>query len=117
VIGGWREHYRNVKPGAKPSSKRRFGQYVQGPMVESFADAPNFGEFDDFESFRRLLMKNKHLVVRCVTEKMMTYAIGRGLDIADEETIDSIRDNLGQQNHGLQTLVQQIVLSREFQTN
>lgn len=117
VIGGWREHYRNVKPGARPSSKRRSGQYIEGPKVESFADAANFGEFDDFESFRSLLMKNKHLVVRCVTEKMMTYAIGRGLDIADEETIDSIRDNLGQQNHGLQTLVEQIVLSREFQTN
>lgn len=117
VVGGWREHYRNIKPGAKPSARRRFGLYVQGPKVESFATAPNFGQFDGFESFRRLLMKNKHLVARCVTEKLMTYALGRGLDIADEETIDSITDHFAQQDHGLQTLIEQIILSREFQTN
>jgi hypothetical protein len=117
VVGGWREHYRKVKPGAKPSTRKRFDLYVQGPKVESFADAPNFGKFDGFHSFRRLLMKNRHLVVRCVTEKMMTYALGRGLDIADDDTIDSIVNNLKQQNHGLQALVEQIVLSREFQTN
>ena len=62
-------------------------------------------------------MKNKHLVVRCVTEKMMTYALGRGLDIADDDTIDSMTKHLTQQDRGLQTLVEQIVLSREFQTN
>jgi hypothetical protein len=117
VVGGWREHYRNIKPGAKPSASRRFGLYVQGPKVESFGTAPNFGQFDGFESFRKLLMKNKHLVARCVTEKLMTYALGRGLDIADEETIDSITDHLAQTDYGLQTLVEQIILSREFQTN
>ena len=47
----------------------------------------------------------------------MTYALGRGLDIADEETIDSITDHLAQTDYGLQTLVEQIILSREFQTN
>jgi hypothetical protein len=117
VVGGWREYYRKVKPGARPSSSKRFDLYVQGPKVESFADAPNFGEFDGFESFRKLLMKNKHLVVRCVTEKMMTYALGRGLDIADDDTIDSMTKHLTQQDRGLQTLVEQIVLSSEFQTN
>jgi hypothetical protein len=117
VVGGWREYYRKVKPGARPSSRKRFDLYVKGPKVESFADAPNFGEFDGFESFRKLLMKNKHLVVRCVTEKMMTYALGRGLDIADDDTIDSMVGDLKQQDHGLRTLLEQIILSHEFQTN
>ena len=62
-------------------------------------------------------MKNKHLVVTCVTQKMMTYALGRGLDISDDDTIDSISKHLTQEDRGLQTLVEQIVLSREFQTN
>ena len=88
VVGGWREHYRNVKAGAKPSARKRFDQYVQGPRVESFAVAPNFGRFDGFESFRELLMKNKHLMVRSISAKMMTYALGRGLDFSDDETID-----------------------------
>ena len=117
VTGGWREYYRKVKPDTRPTPGRRFGQYVQGPKVESFADAPNFGSFDGFESFRELLMKNKRLVVRCVTERMKTYALGRGLDFADEEAIDTITANLEAHNDGLRSLVEQIVLSDAFHTN
>ncbi len=117
VAGGWRERYRNLKPGAKSSARKRFDQYVQGPKVESFANAPNFGEFDGFESFRNLLMTNKHLVIRCVSEKLLTYALGRGLDITDDETIDSITKELERKNHGLKTLVEQIVLSDAFHKN
>jgi hypothetical protein len=90
---------------------------VEGPKVESFAVAPNFGRFDGFESFRELLIKNRHLVVRCVTEKMMTYALGRGLDFSDDETIDSITQDLQRHDQRLKTLVQQIVLSDAFHTN
>lgn len=117
VAGGWRERYRNLKSGAKTSSRKRFDQYVDGAKVESFADAPNFGRFDDFDSFRDLLMMNKHLVIRCVTEKLLTYGLGRGLDIADDETIDSIIGKIKKRNHHLKTLVEQIVLSDTFHTN
>ena len=117
VAGGWREHYRKVKPGAKSSARKRFDQYVQGPEVESFAEAPNFGKFDGFESFRRLLMTNRQLVVRCVTEKLMTYSLGRGLDFADEETLDSIVENIKHHDNGLRTLLEEIVLSEAFHTN
>lgn len=117
VTGGWRENYRKLKPGARPTSRRDLIQYVDGPLVEPFANAPNFGQFDDFDSFRKLLMKNKHLVIRCVTEKMMTYALGRGLDFTDDETIDTIAENVRRQDQGLKTLVEQIVLSDAFHTN
>ena len=117
VTGGWRERYRKLKPNARASSRKRFDQYVDGSKVESFANAPNFGRFKDFESFRNLLLKNNHLVIRCVTEKMMTYSLGRGLDFSDDKTIDSITKNLKQDDHGLKTLVEQIVLSDAFRTN
>jgi hypothetical protein len=113
VIGGWRESYRKLKPNGRKGSI----SYIDGPPVESFADAPNFGQFEGFESFRELLLKNKHLVVRCVTEKMMTYALGRGLDFTDDETIDSIVDELQQNGLGLQSLVEEIVLSDAFHRN
>jgi len=117
VAGGWRDRYRKVKPGSRPSARRRFGQYVLGPSVESFGDSPQLGKFDGFESFRKLLLANKQLVVRCVTEKMMTYALGRGLDFADEPTIDRITKQLDVDGNRLQSLVEQIVLSKAFQTN
>ncbi|MAG93434.1 MAG: hypothetical protein CMJ48_06770 [Planctomycetaceae bacterium] len=117
VAGGWREHYRKLKPGARPTARKGVIQYVDGPPVESFADAPNFGRFDGFESFRKLLMKNKHLVVRCVAQKMMTYALGRGLDFDDDEAIDTITKNLARHDQGLKALVEQIVLSDAFHTD
>ena len=106
-----------MKPGAKPARRPRFDQYVQGPKVESFGKAENFGQFEDFESFRTLLMKNKRLVLRCVAEKLMMYALGRELDIADDETIDSIVEQLERQDRGLGTLVEQIVLAPAFLAN
>lgn len=117
VVGGWREHYRKIKPGARPSRQPRFDQYIQGAKVESFGKAANFGQFEDFESFRTVLMKNNDLVATCVAEKLMMYALGRELDIADDETIDSIVEHLEKHDRGLATLVEQIVLSRAFLTN
>ena len=59
------------------------------------------GDMDDF--------------TRCITEKMLTYALGRGLERYDKKTISDIDRNLAAAGNGFQNLVFEIVQSPPFQ--
>jgi hypothetical protein len=52
---------------------------------------------------------------RCLTEKMMVYALGRGLKPYDKRTISEIDDKLASSGYGFQTLVSEVVHSLPFQ--
>ena len=51
---------------------------------------------------------------RCLTEKMLTFAIGRGLEYYDKCAVDKIVAKLKSDNYRFSTLVSQIVLSDPF---
>jgi hypothetical protein len=52
--------------------------------------------------------------LRCLTEKMMTYALGRKLEFADAPAIDQIVDQLKRNDHRFSTLVVGIIRSEPF---
>lgn len=52
---------------------------------------------------------------RCLTSKLLTYALGRGTEYYDGPTIDSIVSNLEKDNGRMQTLIKSIVKSAPFQ--
>lgn len=52
---------------------------------------------------------------RCLTEKMLTYAIGRGLDYRDVQTVDEIVNRLDETDGQFSTLVMGIIESAPFQ--
>jgi hypothetical protein len=52
---------------------------------------------------------------RCVTEKMLTFAIGRGLEYYDKCAVDKMLSKLKSDDYRFSTLVSQIVLSDPFQ--
>ena len=62
-----------------------------------------------------LLTKNKEQFVRCVTEKMLTYALGRGLEYYDKCAVDKIMAELAKNDYKLKTLVIEIIKSDPFQ--
>lgn len=51
---------------------------------------------------------------RCLTEKMLTFAIGRGLEYYDKCAVDKIVAKLKSDNYRFSSLVSQIVLSDPF---
>ena len=65
----------------------------------------------------------KHLLVtqrrgdfyRCLTEKLLTYALGRGLEYYDAETVDRIVQQLDQNDGRFLTLLTGIIESAPFQ--
>ena len=54
---------------------------------------------------------------RTLTEKMMIYALGRGLKDSDARFIDGINDAVARDGYRFQTLIRQIVASLPFQSS
>ena len=90
-------------PGAKitesPVAKGRARQscgdgrkvYVaSGPKVDPADKLPDGRAFDGYDQFKKLLMADKDQVARCVTEKLLVYATGCGLDFADRPVVDAL---------------------------
>ena len=65
----------------------------------------------------------KHLITherridyyRCLTEKLLTYALGRGLDYYDVETVDRIVADLDRDGGRFSTLLFGVIDSAAFQ--
>ena len=55
------------------------------------------------------------MFVRCVAEKMLTYATGRGLEYYDRRAVDKIMTALGKDDYRFSTLLTEIVKSDPFQ--
>ncbi|MFO0906429.1 MAG: DUF1592 domain-containing protein [Pirellulales bacterium] len=122
AIGGWRDRYR-VVTDRKNWVDNRVGplakylaayQYGWGPTVESSDALPDGREFTDIAQFKRRLLERPEPVVRCMTEKLVAYATGHPVDIADREEIDRILAQSKSTQYGLRSLVHAVVASRLF---
>jgi hypothetical protein len=74
---------------------------------------------EDFAGIRELktILKEKHHrdFYRCLTEKLLTYALGRGLEYYDEHTVDQIVEKLDENSGKFSTLVTGVIESAPFQ--
>ncbi len=62
----------------------------------------------------KVLSQRRDDFARALTERMLTYALGRGLEFYDRCTVDKIVEALGKNEYRFSTLVSEIVLSRAF---
>ena len=77
---------------------------------------PDGRTFEGFEDFKKLLLADKDQVTRCLTEKLLVYSTGAGLDFADRDAVDAILQHLQAHGYGLRTLVHEVVQSPVFLT-
>ena len=70
---------------------------------------------DSPRAFREALLASGDEFVRTVTEKLMIYAVGRGVDYTDAPTLRQIVRGLGQEDYRWSSLVLGIVESDAFQ--
>ena len=66
------------------------------------------------QALRAALLKDPELFAGTVTEKMLVYALGRGLDPRDMPVVRSIVRNSAKQNYSLLSIVLGIVDSYPF---
>jgi len=64
-----------------------------------------------------LVVAQDETFTRCLTKKLLTYAIGRQLNSGDRPSIDKISKDMTGSGKGLRDLVQAVVASEIFRRN
>jgi len=88
----------------------------RGQSIDASGQLLTGEKFKDVRELKEILV-SRHLedFYRCLTEKMLTYALGRGLEYYDVETVDRIVDRLKKENGRSSVLLSGIVESVQFQ--
>lgn len=77
---------------------------------------PNGKSFSTPEELVRALANDKQAFTRCLAEKLMIFALGRGLRPAGRTAIDSIVRRVAERGYRFSSLILEIVESAPFQT-
>src|SRR5436190_6959381 len=89
---------------------------TDGPHpIETAASLPDGSSFNGPVELRSLLLTRTDDFVRCLTEKMVTYALGRGVEYFDASTLKAIRTALAERQYRVSTLLLEIARSYPFQ--
>jgi hypothetical protein len=97
AIGAWR-----TRDGDAPIDPS--GTLVSGESFQGVADLRNI-----------LRQRKRDEFVRCLTEKLLTYALGRGLEYYDKCALDQIVKGLRKRGYKFSALVLEITRSTPFQ--
>jgi hypothetical protein len=82
--------------------------------VDSTGAFPNGKSFAGPAEMKQLLKDNMPEFARCLAEKMLTYALGRGVESYDRRTVQDVVRQAAAQDYRFQTFVQAIVHSAPF---
>jgi Protein of unknown function (DUF1592)/Protein of unknown function (DUF1588)/Protein of unknown function (DUF1587)/Protein of unknown function (DUF1585)/Protein of unknown function (DUF1595) len=77
---------------------------------------PNGKTFQTPAEMRTILLASMPQVSRCLIEKIMTYALGRGMQAYDNRSMEQINKTLAADNYRFQTLIFEVVRSLPFQS-
>jgi len=82
--------------------------------IDASGTLPGGDAFSGPEELRAVLRKRQAEFRRCLAEKLLTYALGRGLEYYDKCTVDRIVRNLEAGHDRFSALVLEIVTSEPF---
>jgi mono/diheme cytochrome c family protein len=89
----------------------------EGQPIDATATLPDGTKVDGVSSLRASLMTHSDQFVRVLTEKLMTYALGRGVEYEDMPTVRSVVRSAARRNYTFSSLVLGVVNSQPFQVN
>ena len=135
-IGGWRDHYRlagkpkMIRVGSGKDAKtveeptveivsataafRNRVKMRRGTVVDASGELADGRAFNDITELRALLLKDEDALARNVIRQLLTYATGRAPRFADRDEIESIVSKARPSQHGLRTILEQVVASPLF---
>ncbi|MDA0921494.1 MAG: DUF1592 domain-containing protein [Planctomycetota bacterium] len=94
-LGRWRD--KDGEHAVDPSGKLPGGESFAGPA-----------------ELKTILLSKRELFARCLTEKMLTYALGRGLEYYDRPAVNRIVKSIEKDEYRFSALVEGIVTSEPF---
>lgn len=85
-----------------------------GKPVDAKGELPDGKKFDGPRELKKVLLQRKDDFVRHLTTKLLGYALGRGLTIEDQCTVEEIVEKVREGDYRAQVLVAEIVCSVPF---
>jgi mono/diheme cytochrome c family protein len=89
--------------------------YASGATVDASAELPDGTKFNGPSELRQVLMKHSDEFLTTMTEKLMTYALGRGLEASDAPAVRRIKREAARDNLRFASLIHGVVASPQFQ--
>jgi hypothetical protein len=86
-----------------------------GPTIDSSGVAPDGSEFDGASGLREILAGRDEFI-GTVTERLLTYAVGRRLEAADMPAVRQIQREAAAEDSRWSAVILAIVNSKPFQT-
>jgi mono/diheme cytochrome c family protein len=86
-----------------------------GSAVDAAGGLPDGSSFDGMAGLRDALVRRPEMFVGTMTEKMLTYALGRGLDYYDAPAVRKVVRGAAAKDYRFSSLVAGIVASDPFQ--
>jgi hypothetical protein len=82
--------------------------------IDPSGTLPDGKSFKGPAELRTILKEKKGQFARCLTEKLMTYALGRGIELYDRRAVDTVAGALAKDDYRFSRLVIEIVKSDPF---
>ncbi len=95
-LGVWRDSYNKALP------------------IDSAVELPDGSRLTGPTGIKQFILARPEQFTRCLTEKLLVYALGRRLSFNDRDDVEHIVHQVSQQQYGLRTLIHQIVSSKVF---
>jgi hypothetical protein len=89
----------------------------EGTLIDASGELVDGTKVNGVASLRDVLVRNQDQFVRVVAEKLLTYALGRGVEYPDMPLVRSIVRDAARTNYQFSSLVMGIVKSSPFQMN
>jgi hypothetical protein len=86
-----------------------------GSPIDASAKLPDGATFRGPVELRTVLLNHSDDFLTTMTEKLLTYALGRGLEAADAPAVRRIKRDAAAANYRFASLIQGIVTSMPFQ--
>ena len=89
--------------------------YASGLPIDASAAFPDGTTFDGPGELRELLLTYSDDFLTTATDRLLTYALGRGLEASDASVVRQIKREAATKNYTLTALIERIVMSTPFQ--
>jgi hypothetical protein len=86
-----------------------------GQAIDPSGTLADGRSFKGYKDLRALLKAEPGAFTECLAEKMLTYALGRGLERGDRQTVKTIARRVARDDYRFSRLVLEIARSEPFQ--
>jgi len=88
----------------------------QGQPIDASSQLASGEKFADIRELREILSQKKRLFYRCLTKKLMTYALGRGIEYTDIPTVETTVEKMLADEGRFSTMLMSLLESPQFQS-